>query len=120
MKTYKTREAGRLRVLMRVALAGAAMAVPMTAAIPAAAVPASTPGVVQTEYPGYDRHDRCERGYGWDDRGYGYDREYGWNDRGYGYDRGRDRGYDRCERGFDYGGSGGLNNLFPFGLFGSS
>ncbi|WP_431966589.1 hypothetical protein [Nocardia sp. bgisy134] len=139
MNTNKIREVGRARLLLGLAVVGAAMTVPMVAAAPATAAPASSPGIVQTDFPPCERgfmcnsdrdYDRCERGYdnwwgggyggyggGGGYGGYGGGGYGGYGGGGYGWS---DRGYDRCERGWDQGWGGGLNNMFPFGLFGSS
>lgn len=47
----KTRRTATCRPLARAALVGAAIVVPMTAAVPAMAVPTPVPGVVQDAYP---------------------------------------------------------------------
>ncbi|MEV0029366.1 hypothetical protein [Nocardia sp. NPDC050793] len=125
MNTNKIRVVGRARLILGVAVVGAAMTVPMVTAAPATAVPASSPGVVQTGFPPCERgfmcnvdrdYDRCDRGNdNWWGGGYGGGGYGGYGGGGYGWS---DRGYDRC-RG-DQGWGGGSNNFFPFGLFGSS
>ncbi|MEU5405245.1 hypothetical protein [Nocardia asteroides] len=107
MNTDTTRVRGPRRLLLGVAVVGAAVTIPLTAATPALALPASAPDVVQTNQPRcddwnrYDNWDYCDR-----DRrhrcDYGYHDQ--WND------------WDRCDRGR----GGGYHNWFPWGWFGSS
>lgn len=111
MKIYRTREVGVRRLLMSMAVAGAAVTFPLTMATPALAMPAAVPDLVQTD------RGRCDD---WN-RGYGYDRCDRKHHCDYNCDHRRcdndwyGRGYDRCDRGH-----GGYHNWFPWGWFGSS
>ncbi|WP_176580384.1 hypothetical protein [Nocardia xishanensis] len=135
MNTNKIRTVGRARLILGLAAVGAAMTVPVVAAAPATAAPASSPGVVQTEFPPCERgfmcnsdrdYDGCDRGNNWWGGGNnwwggggGYGGGGGGGYGGYGgggYGR-SDRGYDECGGNQGWGGS---SNFFPFGLFGSS
>ncbi|MEV0298848.1 hypothetical protein [Nocardia sp. NPDC050710] len=112
MTTKKTHGTGTCRLLVKVALVGATMAVPMTA-VTVPAIAASAPDVVLTDSPRCGRNDYwCDR-----DRDYGRcdrDRDYYWRDD---Y-RWRSDRYERCDYDRDYG--WGSNNWFPRGWFGSS
>ncbi|WP_147471605.1 hypothetical protein [Nocardia stercoris] len=78
--TNKTHRTATCRLLANVALVGAAIAVPMTAVVPAMAATTPLPGVVQSDHAGYGGDDGNGQG---GDRGNGGGNHGGWNHGGW-------------------------------------